>query len=111
MWVKSWDTYIGCSGKLPTLLSLKVMVAPEKEGVTATYLGGTKVLAFECDLEKTLAVVRKVIREKASMHHIPIHLADVQKPVKAVLPKRTVEQKEAKEHDDGSKLADETEDS
>ena len=87
------------------------MVAPEKEGVTVTYLGGTKVLTFKCDLEKTLAVVRKAIREKASMHHIPIHLADVQKLVKAVLLKRTVERKEAKEHDDGSKLADETEDS
>jgi hypothetical protein len=65
----------------------------------------------KCDPEKTLAVVRKAIQEKASMHRIPIHLADVQKSVEAALPKRTVERKEAKEHDDGSELADETEDS
>jgi hypothetical protein len=61
------------------------------------------------DPEKTLAVVRKAIQDKASMHRIPIHLADVQKSVEAALPKRDVEQKEAKEHLDGSELGDETE--
>jgi hypothetical protein len=81
------------------------------EGVTATHLGGMKVLTFKCDPEKTLAVVRKAIQEKALTHHIPIHPADAQRSVEAVLPKRTMERKEAKEHDDGSKLADETEDS
>ena len=63
------------------------------------------------DPEKTLAEVRKAIQEKASMHRIPIHLADVQKSVEAGLPKRKVEQKETKDHDDGSELADEADDS
>ena len=63
------------------------------------------------DPQKTLAVVRKAIQEKASMHRIPIHLADVQKSVEAALPKRNVERKEAKEHYDGSELGDEAEDS
>lgn len=72
----------------------------------------TKALELDKrDQEKTLAVVRKAIQEKASMHRIPIHLADVQKSVEAALPKRNVERKEAKEHDDGSELGDEAEDS
>lgn len=73
---------------------------------------GTKVSEWDrCDSEKTLAVVRKAIQEKASIHRIPIHLADVQKSVEAALPKRNVERKEAKEHFDGSELGDEAEDS
>ena len=64
----------------------------------------------KCDTEKTLAVVRKAIQEKASMHRIPIHLADVQKSVEAALPKREVERKVVKEHEDGSELGDEAED-
>ena len=72
----------------------------------------TKPLEWDTrDPEKTLAEVRKAIQEKASMHRIPIHLADVQKSVEAGLPKRKVERKEAKEHDDGSELGDEAEDS
>ena len=71
----------------------------------------TKALERDkCDPEKTLAVVRKAIQEKASMHRIPIHLADVQKSVEAALPKRSVERKEAKEHDDGSEVWDEAAD-
>jgi hypothetical protein len=71
----------------------------------------TKPLEFDkCDTEKTLAVVRKAIQEKASMHRIPIHLADVQKSVEVALPKREVERKEVKEHEDGSELGDEAED-
>ena len=62
------------------------------------------------DTGKTLAVVRKAIQEKASMHRIPIHLADVQKSVEAALPKREVERKAVKEHEDGSELGDEAED-
>ena len=65
----------------------------------------------KCDPEKTLAAVRKAIQEKASMHRIPIHLAEVQKSVEAALPKRNIERREAKEHDDGSELGDEAEDS
>lgn len=60
--------------------------------------------------EKTLAVVRKAIQDKASMHRIPIHLADVQKSVEVALPKREVERKAARERQDGSELGDETED-
>jgi len=72
----------------------------------------TKVLERDNrDPEKALVEVRKAIKEKASMHRIPIHLADVQKSVEAALPKRSVERKEAKEHYDGSELADEKEDS
>jgi len=73
---------------------------------------GTKVSERDnCDPEKTLAVVRKAIREKASMHRISIHLADVQKSVEAGLPKRDVEKKVVKEHQDGSELGDEAGDS
>ena len=72
----------------------------------------TKVLERDnCNPEKTLAVVRKAIREKASMHRIPIHLTDVQKSVEAGLPKRDVDRKAVKEHQDGSELGDEAEDS
>jgi len=72
----------------------------------------TKTLERDsCDPEKTLAVVRKAIQEKASMHRIPIHLADVQKSVEAALPKRVIEQKEAKGYQDGSELGEEAEDS
>ena len=72
----------------------------------------TKVLEWDKrDPEKTLAEVRKAIQEKASMHRIPIHLADVQKSVEVGLPKRKVEQKETKEHNDGSELGDEADDS
>lgn len=63
-----------------------------------------------CDTEKTLAVVRKTLQEKASMHRIPIHLADVQKSVEAALPKREAVREAVKEHEDGSELGDEAED-
>ena len=64
-----------------------------------------------CDPEKTLAVVRKAIQEKASMHRIPIHLADVQKSVEAALPKREVKKEAVKERLDGSELGEEADDS
>ena len=71
----------------------------------------TKPLEFDnYDTEKTLAAVRKAIREKASMHRIPIHLADVQKSIEVALPKREVERKAVKEHEDGSDLGEEAED-
>jgi hypothetical protein len=63
------------------------------------------------DPEKTLAVVRKAIQEKASMHRIPIHLADVQKSVEAALPKRDVGREAVKEQLDGSELGEEVDDS
>lgn len=63
------------------------------------------------DPEKTLAVVRQAIQEKASMHRIPIHLADVQKSVEAALPKRDVEREAPKEQRDGSELGEEADDS
>ena len=63
------------------------------------------------DPEKTLAIVREAIREKASMHRIPIHLADVQKSVEAALPKRGAEREAPKEHLDGSELGEEADDS
>ena len=62
------------------------------------------------DTEETLAVVRRGIQEKPSMHRIPIHLADVQKSVEAALPKREVVRKAVREHEDGSELGDEAED-
>lgn len=83
----------------------------EKKAKDEEAKSDTKTL--ECDnydTGKTLAVVRKAIQEKASMHRIPIHLADVQKSVEAALPKREVEQKAVKEHEDGSELGDEAED-
>ena len=72
---------------------------------------GTKSLEWDNrDTEKTLAVVRKGIQEKPSMRRIPIHLADVQKSVEAALPKREVVRKAVREHEDGSELGDEAED-
>jgi len=72
----------------------------------------TKAVEWDsCDPEKTLVVVRKAIQEKASMHRIPIHLADVQKSVEAALPKRDVGREAAKEHPDGSELGEEANDS
>ena len=72
----------------------------------------TETLEWDnCDPEKTLAAIRKAIQEKASMHRIPIHLADVQKSVEAALPKREAERKMVKEHQDGSDLGDEVDDS
>ena len=73
--------------------------------------GGPKPLEWDNrDTEKTLAVVRKGIQEKPSMRRIPIHLADVQKSVEAALPKREVVRKAVREHEDGSELGDEAED-
>ena len=84
----------------------------EKKSKDEEVESDTKTLERDaCDPEKTLAVVRKAIQEKASMHRIPIHLADVQKSVEAALPKRDVEQKEAKGYQDGSELGEEAEDS
>ncbi|KAF9647522.1 ankyrin [Thelephora ganbajun] len=65
----------------------------------------------DCDPGKTLAVVRKATQEKALMHRIPIQLGDVQKSVEAALPKRDVEQKAVKGHQDGSELGEEVDDS
>lgn len=71
-----------------------------------------KALKWEsCDPEKTLAVVRRAIQEKVSMHRIPIHLADVQKSVEAALPRREAGQEAAKEHLDGSELGEEADNS
>lgn len=68
----------------------------------------TAVLRWDsCDPEKTLAVVRKAIEEKASMHRIPIHLADVQKSVEAALPKREMGREAAEKQQDGSELGEE----
>ena len=77
----------------------------EKETMDEQANGGFK--RDSCDPEKTLAVVRKAIREKASMYRIPIHLADVQKSVEAALPRRDVGREAVKEHLDGSELGEE----
>lgn len=83
----------------------------EKKTQDEEVKGDTKVLEWDSrDPEKTLAVVRKAIQEKASMRRIPIHLADVQKSVEAALPKREMERKAVKERKDGSELGDEAED-
>jgi hypothetical protein len=84
----------------------------EKETEDKKAESDTKALELDsCDPEKTLAVVRQAIKEKASMRRIPIHLADVQKSVEAALPKREVEQEVVKEHEYGSELGEEAEDS
>ena len=80
----------------------------EKETKDEKAKSSTKTLEWDsCEPEKTLAVVRKAIREKATMRRIPIHLADVQKSVEAALPKRDVGQEVVKEHLDGSELGEE----
>jgi hypothetical protein len=72
----------------------------------------TKALECDqCDPEKTLAVVRKAIKEKPSMHRIPIHLADVQRSVEAALPRRDVKRDAVKEHLEGSELGEEVDES
>lgn len=87
-------------------------VALEKKISDEEAKGDTKAFAWDsCDPEKTLAVVRKAIQEKASMHRISIHLADVQKSVEAALPKRDVGQEVVKEHLNESELGEEADDS
>jgi len=84
----------------------------EKETGDEKEESDTKALEWDsCDPEETLVVVRKAIREKASMHRIPIHLADVQKSVEAGLPKRDVGREAVKERLDGSELGEEANDS
>jgi hypothetical protein len=83
----------------------------EKKTKDEEVKSSTKPLEWDNrDTEKTLAAVRKGIQEKPSMRRIPIHLADVQKSVEAALPKREVVQKAVREHEDGSELGDEAED-
>lgn len=63
-----------------------------------------------CNPEETLVVIRKAIREKASMHRIPIHLADVQKSVDVGLPKWDVGREAVKALLDKSELGEEADD-
>jgi hypothetical protein len=72
----------------------------------------TKVLEWDGrNPEKTLWAVRKAIQEKASMHRISIHLADVQRSVEVGLPKREARLEAAREQPDGSELGEEADDS
>jgi len=80
----------------------------EKKARDEEVKSDTKALEWDnCDPGKTVAVVRKVIQEKALIRRIPIHLVDVQKSVEMALPKREVERKAVKGHQDGSELGDE----
>ena len=84
----------------------------EKETKDEEATSDTKVLEWDGrNPEKTLAAVRKAIQEKASMHRISIHLADVQKSVEVGLPKREARREAAREQPDGSELGEEADDS